>query len=81
MPSDTCHHIANMEYSYEVATKGNQISMGEQQMRKKEKEQEEEIYLYSKDQNKLSWKETYQAMASENEDWSDLDTMVADGLD
>jgi predicted XRE-type DNA-binding protein len=47
----------------------------------KKAETEEVVYLYSKDQNKLSWKETYQAMASEVEDWSDLDITVADGLD
>lgn len=39
------------------------------------------IYLYSKEKNKLSWQETYRAMAAENEDWSDLDTTVADGLE
>ncbi|MCY3765456.1 MAG: AbrB/MazE/SpoVT family DNA-binding domain-containing protein [Gemmatimonadetes bacterium] len=31
--------------------------------------------------NQLSWKETYRAMAVSNEDWSDLDVTVADGLD
>ena len=31
--------------------------------------------------DKLSWKETYCAMAADREDWSDLDTTVADGLD
>ncbi len=30
---------------------------------------------------KLSWKKTFQAMAAADEDWSDLDVTVADGLD
>ncbi len=29
----------------------------------------------------LSWAETYREMAQEREDWSDLDTCLADGLD
>lgn len=29
----------------------------------------------------LSWKETYRAMAADNEDWTDLGVTVADGLD
>ena len=45
------------------------------------KETEEGILLYSKDKNKLSWKETFQAMAADQEDWNDLDVTVADGLD
>jgi antitoxin MazE len=44
-------------------------------------EKEEGIYLYSKEKNKLSWQESYRAMASEEEDWSDLDVTIADGLD
>ena len=44
-------------------------------------ETEEGIFLYSNEKNKLSWKETYRAMAAGREDWSDLDTAVADGLD
>lgn len=44
-------------------------------------ETEEGIFLYSNEKNKLSWQETYRAMAADREDWSDLDTMVADGLD
>ncbi len=31
--------------------------------------------------DKLSWKDTYRAMAAADEDWSDLDVAVADGLD
>ncbi len=44
-------------------------------------ETEEGIFLYSNEKNKLCWKETYRAMAADREDWSDLDTTVADGLD
>ena len=44
-------------------------------------ETEEGIFLYSNEKNKLSWQETYRAMAADREDWSDLDTTVADGLD
>jgi len=44
-------------------------------------ETDEGIYLYGKKTSKLSWQETYRAMAAEEEDWSDLDTTVADGLD
>ncbi|MCY3666082.1 MAG: AbrB/MazE/SpoVT family DNA-binding domain-containing protein [Gemmatimonadetes bacterium] len=44
-------------------------------------ETEEGIFLYSNEKNKLSWKETYRAMAADREDWSDLDTTIADGLD
>ena len=34
-----------------------------------------------KEKNKLSWKDTCRAMAAEQEDWSDLEAAVADGLD
>ena len=44
-------------------------------------ETEEGIFLYSNEKNKLSWKETYRAMAADREDWSDLEATVADGLD
>ena len=30
---------------------------------------------------RLSWKETYRAMAADREDWSDLDAAVSDGID
>ena len=43
-------------------------------------ETEEGVFLYSKEKNKLSWQETYRAMAAEDEDWSDLDATLADGL-
>ena len=45
------------------------------------KETEEGVFLYSNEKNRLSWKETYRAMAADHEDWSDLDATVADGLD
>ena len=44
-------------------------------------EAEEGIFLYSNQKDKLSWKETYRAMAAEHEDWSDLDATIADGID
>ena len=44
-------------------------------------ETEEGIFLYDKEKNKLSWEETYRAMANEQEDWSDLDVTLANGLD
>ena len=44
-------------------------------------ETDEGIHLYSKEKNKLSWQDTYRAMAAEDEEWSDLDDTVADGLD
>ncbi len=41
----------------------------------------EGIFLHGKEGDKLSWKDTYQCMAVEHEDWNDLDVTVADGLD
>ena len=43
-------------------------------------ETEHGVLLRGKDRNKLSWKETYRAMAADSEDWSGLDATVADGL-
>ncbi|MBW2166452.1 MAG: AbrB/MazE/SpoVT family DNA-binding domain-containing protein, partial [Deltaproteobacteria bacterium] len=31
--------------------------------------------------NKLSWEDTYKAMADEKEDWDDFDTTLLDGLE
>ena len=42
---------------------------------------EDKVLRYSEEKNKLSWKETYRAMAAEREDWSDFDVTVADGLE
>ena len=44
-------------------------------------ETDEGIFLHGGEGSKLSWKDTYRAMAVEHEDWSDLDATVADGLD
>ena len=44
-------------------------------------EREEGLLLRSKKDNRLSWEETYKEMAREREDWSDLESTVADGLD
>ena len=44
-------------------------------------ETEDGILLRRDTSQRLSWKETYQAMADADEDWSDLDVAVADGLD
>ena len=39
------------------------------------------LFLRKKENNKLSWEETYKAMSEEQEDWSDFDITVADGLE
>ena len=44
-------------------------------------ETEEGILLHRQTEVKLSWEETYQAMAEEGEDWRDFDATLADGLD
>lgn len=44
-------------------------------------ETESGVILHGKEEKKLSWTETYRSMAAEPEDWSDLETTVADGLD
>ena len=43
-------------------------------------EREDGILLRSKQDERLSWEETYKEMAREREDWSDLDVTLADGL-
>jgi len=40
----------------------------------------DEIVLKPKRSRKLSWKETFEAMAKANEDWSDFDGTADDGL-
>ena len=40
----------------------------------------EDVLLSGTKSNKLSWTETYRAMADDSEDWRDLDTAIADGL-
>ena len=44
-------------------------------------EREDGIVLRPKRDRRLSWVETFREMAREREDWSDLDTVVTDGLD
>ena len=39
------------------------------------------LFLKKQEDNKLSWKETYKAMSEEQEDWSDFNVAVADGLE
>ena len=39
------------------------------------------LLLRKKDNNKLSWEDTYKAMANEKEDWDDFDTTLIDGLE
>ena len=42
---------------------------------------EEGILLRKKELDKLSWEETYQAMAEEDENWDDFDVTLLDGLE
>ena len=39
------------------------------------------LLLRNKEENKLSWEETYKAMANAKEYWDDLDTTLLDGLE
>lgn len=39
------------------------------------------ILLRKKEEKKLSWEDTYQAMADENEDWEDFNITLLDGLE
>ena len=40
------------------------------------------LFLRKQEDNKLSWEETYKAMSEEEqEDWSDFNVTVADGLE
>jgi antitoxin MazE len=41
----------------------------------------DEIALRTKLSKKLSWKETFEEMAREKEDWADFEQTSADGLD
>lgn len=38
------------------------------------------LLLRKKNEDKLSWEDTYKAMAHEKEDWEDFDTTLMDGL-
>jgi len=42
---------------------------------------EEGLLLRGKKDKRLTWEETYREAAREKEDWSDLDTTVADGIE
>jgi antitoxin MazE len=44
-------------------------------------ETERGLLLRKKENNKLSWEETYRAMADEKEDWDDFDITLIDGLE
>ncbi len=39
------------------------------------------LLLRKKKESKLSWEDTYKAMANEKEDWTDFDTTLLDGLE
>jgi antitoxin MazE len=39
------------------------------------------LLLLKKEDSKLSWEDTYKAMANEKEDWDDFDTTLLDGLE
>jgi antitoxin MazE len=42
---------------------------------------EDGLLLRAKGDDRLSWEETYKEASREAEDWSDLESTVADGLD
>ena len=44
-------------------------------------ETERGLLLRKKESNKLSWEDTYKAMADEKEHWNDFDTTLLDGLE
>jgi antitoxin MazE len=44
-------------------------------------ETERGLLLRNKEENKLSWEETYKSMANEKESWDDLDLTLQDGLE
>ena len=44
-------------------------------------ETEQGILLRKKREDKLSWEETFKAMAGEGEDWTDLDAALLDDLE
>ena len=39
------------------------------------------LLLRNKEESKLSWEDTYKAMAEEKEHWDDLDATLLDGLE
>jgi len=44
-------------------------------------ETDQGILLRKKQEDKLSWEDTFKAMAEEREDWTDLDVALLDGLE
>ncbi len=44
-------------------------------------ETDQGLLLRKKHDDKLSWSETYKAMANEDEDWSDYESTLIDGLE
>ena len=44
-------------------------------------ETERGLLLRKKDDDKLSWEDTYKAMANEKEDWADFDATLLEGLE
>ncbi len=44
-------------------------------------ETERGLLLLKKENNKLSWEDTYKAMANEKEGWSNFDITLLDGLE
>lgn len=44
-------------------------------------EKEEGILLHRKQDNKLTWEETFKAMSKEKENWDDFDVTLMDGLE
>lgn len=39
------------------------------------------LLLRNKEENRLSWEDTYKTMADEKENWDDFDTTLLDGLE
>jgi len=44
-------------------------------------ETESGLLIRNKEDGKLSWQDTYKAMANEKEDWNDFGTTLLDGLE
>jgi antitoxin MazE len=44
-------------------------------------ETDQGILLRKKREDKLSWEQTFRAMAKQGEDWTDLDAALLDGLE
>ena len=44
-------------------------------------EKEEGVLLHRKEDNKLTWEETFKSMSEERENWNDFDVTLMDGLE